>query len=141
MRHTVYKLLWGWEYDKEEKWLNEMAAQGKALVSVGFCNTFLRIRSRESIRLKLNSLTTWPPPLEAILYPFSGGNWGGTYRVHFRWIYVRKKASNGALDLYSDIGSKIRYMKRLQTFFISLTIFELFIGIMTSPSAFCPTIR
>ena len=37
MRHTVYKLLWAWEYDKEEKWLNEMAAKGMALVSVGLC--------------------------------------------------------------------------------------------------------
>ncbi|MDD3169048.1 MAG: DUF2812 domain-containing protein [Eubacteriales bacterium] len=39
----------------------------------------------------------------------------------FRWIYVRKKVSDGALDLYSDIGSKIRYMKRLRAFFISMT--------------------
>ncbi len=26
-----------WDFDKEEKWLNEMAAKGLALTSVGFC--------------------------------------------------------------------------------------------------------
>jgi hypothetical protein len=29
-------LFWVWDFDKEEKWLNEMAAKGLSLVSVGF---------------------------------------------------------------------------------------------------------
>ena len=35
MRTTVRKWFWGWDFDKEEAWLNEMAAKGLALVSVG----------------------------------------------------------------------------------------------------------
>ena len=37
MRQTIHKLFWVWDFDKEEKWLNEMAAKGLSLVSVGFC--------------------------------------------------------------------------------------------------------
>ena len=34
---TVRKLFWAWDFDREEDWLGDMAAQGWALVSVGFC--------------------------------------------------------------------------------------------------------
>lgn len=37
MRQTIRKLFWVWDFDKEEKWLNEMAAKGLSLVAVGFC--------------------------------------------------------------------------------------------------------
>jgi hypothetical protein len=33
MRQVIRKWFWAWEFDKEEKWLCDMAAQGKALVS------------------------------------------------------------------------------------------------------------
>ena len=32
MRKKVYKWFWAWEFDKEEKWLNEMAADVEALL-------------------------------------------------------------------------------------------------------------
>ena len=37
MRKTIRKWFWAWDFEKEEKWLNEMAAKGLALVGVGFC--------------------------------------------------------------------------------------------------------
>ena len=36
MRTTIRKWFWAWEFDKEEAWLNEMAASGKALVSARY---------------------------------------------------------------------------------------------------------
>ena len=36
MRTTIRKWFWAWEYDKEEKWLEEMAAKGQALVSARY---------------------------------------------------------------------------------------------------------
>ena len=38
MRRIIKKLFFVWDFDKEEKWLNEMAAKGLCLVSTGFCN-------------------------------------------------------------------------------------------------------
>ena len=139
MRHTVYKLLWGWEYEKEEQWLNEMAARGKALVSIGLCKYIFEDTEPGEYTVKielLDSMASSPRSKSYIRFlEETGAEHVGSI---FRWIYIRKKASYGALDLYSDIGSKIRYMKRLQAFFISLTIFELFIGVMNLAIGFLP---
>ncbi len=37
MRRIIHKMFLVWDFDKEEKWLNEMAAKGLVLTSVGFC--------------------------------------------------------------------------------------------------------
>lgn len=37
MRKIIHKAIFAWNFDKEEKWLNEMAAKGLCLISVGFC--------------------------------------------------------------------------------------------------------
>ena len=36
MRETIHKWFWAWEFDKEEQWLSDMAARGKALVSARY---------------------------------------------------------------------------------------------------------
>lgn len=131
MRHTVYKLLWAWEYDKEEKWLNEMAAKGMALVSVGLCKYIFEDSEPGEYTYKIELLDKMPHRSESEAYirflEETGAEHVGSI---FRWIYIRKKTSEGALDLYSDIGSKLRYMRRLQIFFISLLFFELAVGLM-----------
>ena len=36
MRQVIRKWFWAWEFDKEEQWLDDMAAQGKALISARY---------------------------------------------------------------------------------------------------------
>lgn len=36
MIRTTRKWFWVWDYDKEEEWLNKMAAMGLAMSGVGF---------------------------------------------------------------------------------------------------------
>lgn len=36
MRKTVKKTFWIWQLEKEEEWLNQMAAEGWCLISVGY---------------------------------------------------------------------------------------------------------
>lgn len=137
MRHTVYKLLWAWDYDKEEKWLNEMAAKGMALISVGLCKYIFEDSEPGAYTVKIELLDHMQGHTESKSYlrflEETGVEHVGSI---FRWIYLRKKASDGALDLYSDMGSKIRYMKRLQAFFISMTVFEFCISIMNFSNSF-----
>lgn len=131
MRHTVYKLLWAWEYDKEEKWLNEMAGKGMALISVGLCKYIFEDSEPGEYTCKIELLDNWPSSTRSKSYirflEETGAEHVGSI---LRWIYLRKKTSEGVLDLYSDIGSRIKYLKRLRVFFISLFFFELGIGIM-----------
>ena len=56
-RKTVYKWFWVWDFEKEERWLNEMALDGWALVGVGWCRyTFERTEPGEyTIRLEMRA--------------------------------------------------------------------------------------
>ena len=47
-RKTITKWFWVWQFEKEEEWLNEMAANGWVLESVGFCRySFVRCEPGE----------------------------------------------------------------------------------------------
>ena len=47
-RKTITRWFWVWQFEKEEEWLNEMAANGWVLESVGFCKyTFVRCEPGE----------------------------------------------------------------------------------------------
>ena len=41
-RKTIRKWFWVWDFEKEERWLNEMALQGWALDGVGWCTYHFR---------------------------------------------------------------------------------------------------
>ena len=55
MRKTIRKWFWAWDFDKEEHWLNEMAARGLSLVSVGWCRYEFEdcVPGEYSVRLEL----------------------------------------------------------------------------------------
>ena len=47
---TLHKWFWVWEFEKEERWLNEMAQEGWALTCGGFCTyTFEKCEPGEYI--------------------------------------------------------------------------------------------
>ena len=53
---TKYRWFWVWDFEKEERWLNEMAANGWTLAEVGYCRyTFERTESNEyTVRLEMH---------------------------------------------------------------------------------------
>lgn len=57
-KKTVFKLFFVWDFEKEERWLNEMAQEGWVLDNTGFSfYTFVRCEPGEYIiRLETNSL-------------------------------------------------------------------------------------
>jgi len=130
MRHTVYKLLWAWQYDKEEKWLNEMSSQGMALVSVGLFKYEFADDTPGKYTYRIELLDNLPSATKSKAYLQFLEETGAEHIASiFRWVYLRKKTEDGPFDLYSDIGSKIKYLKRLQIFFFSLMIINLCFGI------------
>ena len=55
-RMTIRKWFWVWDYEKEERWLNEMAMAGWVLESVGFCKfNFVKCEPGEyTVRLEMH---------------------------------------------------------------------------------------
>ena len=107
-RKTIRKWFWVWSFEKEENWLNEMAMNGWALESVGFCSyTFKRSEPGEySVRLEMH-------PYDEAYLSFmeeTGAEYVGRMMM---WIYFRKKTADGPFDLFSDIDSKINHLDRI----------------------------
>lgn len=124
---TIMKWFWVWDFEKEEKWLNEMAADGWALVRVGFSRyTFERSAPEEyTVRLEMHGY-------EEDYIDFmedTGAEYIG--RV-FHWLYFRRKSEYGEFDLFSDIDSRIAHVNRIHSLLWILGIANLLIGIANS---------
>jgi hypothetical protein len=122
MKHTSYKLFWAWEFEKEEKWLNEMSAKGFQLVAVGPFRYVFDDAIKGNYQYKLELLDKMPSNPESVAYirflEETGAEHVGSL---LRWVYFRKKTDEGSFELYSDIDSKIKHYKRIITLFLGIS--------------------
>ncbi len=126
MRRTIHKWFWGWNFDREEEWLNHMAAQGLALVAVGFCRyTFEECLPGEyAVRLEL--MEQLPESAEGQQYLRFIEETGAEYLGAIaRWAYFRKRTERGGFDLFSDLDSRLAHLKRILVLFIPFIFLNL----------------
>ena len=126
-RKTMTRWFWVWQFEKEEEWLNEMAANGWVLESVGLCKyTFVRCEPGEyTVRTEMH-------PYDDQYIKFmeeTGAEYVGRL---FMWIYFRKKTEDGVFDLYSDIDSKISHLDRISKVLLIVGAANLIIGVVNS---------
>lgn len=114
MRKKVVKWFWAWDFEKEEKWLNEMAAKGLVLVAVGFCQYTFEECSPDEYSVRLELLENVPAHAESENYIEFIEQTGAEYLGSImRWVYFRRKTDNGEFDLYSDNASRIKHLNRI----------------------------
>ncbi len=123
-RKTITKWYWVWEYDKEERWLNEMAMQGWALCGVGFasytfeacepCEYTIRLEMRKHDQAYLDIMAE------------TGAEYIGRVAA---WIYFRKRAEDGDFDLFSDLDSRIEHLGRIAKTLWIIGLTNLLIGV------------
>lgn len=127
---TVYKWFWVWEFDKEEEWLNLMTQSGWLLDRVGF-STFHFIPCKPGefiVRLEMHRCDeTYIRFMQETGAEFIG-------RMA-QWIYFRKKAQDGAFDIFSDIDSRIGHLNRIGKILTAIGGANLLIGIANSASS------
>ena len=126
-RKTVYRWLWVWDFEKEERWLNQMAQEGWALAEVGFCRYVFEAcePGQYTIRLEMHQ--------QDDAYLNFLREMGAEYigRV-VMWIYVRRDAALGPFDLFSDLDSKIAHVGRISSVLTALGVLNLGIGVHNS---------
>ena len=114
MKKIIHNGFWLWNFDKEEKWLNEMAAKGLALTSVHFFRYEFEdcLPGEYNIRLELlKDFVGHPASQNYIRFlEETGAEHVGTL---LRWVYFRKKVDAAPFDLFSDIDSRIRHLNRI----------------------------
>ena len=124
-RKTIRKWFWVWDFDKEERWLNEMALAGWLLVNVGLWSyTFERCEPGEyAVRLEMH-------PADEAYIAFmqeTGAQYIG--RV-IQWIYFSKKTEDGPFEIFSDLDSRINHLDRIARVLRVIGIANLLIGAM-----------
>ena len=126
-RKTVYKWFFVWEFDKEERWLNEMAMAGWVLDSVGWCRyTFRSCEPGEyTVRLEMHAYDSqYIDFMEQ-----SGAEYIGNV---LQWRFFRKKAVEGPFDIFSDIDSRITHLDNIGRLLVVLGVMNLLIGAMNA---------
>lgn len=130
MRRTVKKLFFIWNFDKEERWLNEMAAKGLCLISVGFCRYEFEDCLPGEFKICLQLLEKHPRNPEMQKYiefmEQTGAEQVGSYT---RWVYFRRKADLGEFQLFSDNTSRVKYLTGILNFITLIVGLNLFIGL------------
>lgn len=130
MRRTIHKVFLVWNFDKEEKWLNEMAAKGLCLVSVGFCKYEFEDCEPGEYKICLQLLENLPGYPESQKYiEFLESTGAEHVGSCMRWVYFRKKTASGEFELFSDNASRVKYLSTVINFIAVLTIANLLAGI------------
>ena len=124
-RMTEYKWFWVWDYEKEERWLNEKAMNGWALADVGFCRyTFERCEPGEyTIRLEMH-------PADQSYREFMEETGAEFVARLFAWVYFRRKTELGPFDLFSDIDSRISHLQRIGRMLAVIGFANLLMGLV-----------
>ena len=124
---TIRKWFWVWEFEKEENWLNEMAANGWVLENVDFCTYhFTRCEPGEyTVRLEMH-------PYDEAYVQFmqdTGAEYAGRM---FMWVFFRKKTADGKFDLFSDIDSRIDHLNKIGKMLAAVGGMNLLVGILNA---------
>ena len=114
MKRTIHKWFWVWDFDKEERWLNEMSAKGLQLCGVGYFRYTFEEGTPGEYIYRLEMLDDWPTSAAGMQYIHFLEDTGAEHIGSLlRWVYFRKKAGDIGFDLFSDIDSRIRHLNRI----------------------------
>lgn len=127
MRMKIRKWFWVWSFEKEEQWLNHMAAQGKALVRAGICNYEFEDCAPGEYTIRLQMLDHAPCTEEGQAYirfvEETGAEHVGSVQ---RWVYFRKKAAQGDFQLMGDNATRIKHLRGIMWMLIPLAVLNLY---------------
>ena len=127
MKHVIHKAMF--DYEKEERWLNEMSAKGLAMTDYSWCRYVFSETPANQYLYRIELLEQMPTHPESQAYlRFLEENGVEHVASYLRWVYLRKPASEGAFDLYTDIDSKIKHYQRIHLLWVTLMIVEFFAG-------------
>ena len=131
MRKIIKKMFWAWEFEKEEKWLNEMSAKGLALVDYSWCRYSFEECEPGEYTNKIQLLEHRPNHPESEQYiRFMEETGAEQVASYMNWVYFRKKTAEGPFELCSDIESKMNHLILVKKLLLPLAVLNLGIFIM-----------
>jgi hypothetical protein len=129
VKHVIRKAFF--DYEREEKYLNEMSAKGFVLIDYSWCRYVFEDAPKGEYIYRIELLENPVKHMESQNYikfmEEAGAELVASYN---RWVYFRRKAAEGEFDIYSDIDSKIKHFKRVREFFLLVLALNFAIGLI-----------
>ncbi len=111
------------DYEKEEKWINEMSAKGYQFTRYTFMTYFFEQGQPNEYVYRIELLDQFHNHPESRAYlAFLEGMGIDCVGTWFRWVFLRKKASAEPFELYTDNPSKIKHFKGILTLLMVLLL-------------------
>lgn len=109
---VVHRLFW--DYEKEERWLNEMASRGRHLVRYRFGSYHFEEGEPGEWIYRIELLPADPrnaASQEYLALLLDSG--AEAVSTHARWVYLRRPAAMGPFVLFTDLESRIGHYRRV----------------------------
>lgn len=120
----LHKVFWIWEFEKEERWLNEMAQEGWALKKASLCTYVFEKTEPGEYIIRVKTLDN-SSDFEHFMEELGAESVGRC----FRWGYFRRSAEQGPFDMFSDMDSRIAHLNKIGKDVKLLCLANLVIGI------------
>jgi len=134
MKTIIWKAYYN--YEKEEKWLNEMSAKGLALTDYSWARYVFKEEPNNLYTYRIELLEKFSKHPESQNYiKFLEENGVECVATYMRWVYLRKKTSEGPFDIYSDNESKLANFKRMNLWWMSCMWIEIIAGVINTSIA------
>lgn len=122
----MVKFRWYYDKDKEEAWLNEMAAEGFAMTRFRFGFYWFEDCEPGEYIYQIDLFTENKGSMTHREYISLIQDTGAEYVCSWGWWRIfRRKAKLGSFRLYTDASSRLEQYRRIFRFFRNVGIFEL----------------
>lgn len=123
MRKIVHRTFFAWEHEKEEDWLNSMAAQGWNLVDTTPFRYVFEQSAPGQYQYRLELLARGSAQATERYLRFLEETGVEHIATYFNgWAYFRKKTADGPFALFSDIDSLLRHFARIRSLLLGATV-------------------
>lgn len=112
---VVYKFFAMGEYEKKEKWINNMCSKGYALKSCNMCKFYFEPCTPDEYYYSLELLENLPKsPYSEDFINYLQDEWCVEYVCQYRnWAFFRREKSQGKFSLFPGVSEKVFYFKRI----------------------------
>jgi len=121
MKDTVVHKLY-WDFEKEEHWLNTMAAKGLALTHFSWGTYRFEPSTPGQWTYRIELLPELPSqPASREYLAFMAETGARAVATYMGWVYFRRPTEDGPFELFSDLDSRIAHYKRVLVLFASVS--------------------
>jgi hypothetical protein len=103
------------DYEKEEKWLNEMSQKGYAFKGYSPFRYTFEDEEPSKYTYRIQLLENLPSHVDSVNYiEFCEELGVDVVDTSGRWVYFRKLSKDGIFEIHSDLESKIKHHKSIR---------------------------